>query len=83
MYAVTGRDAQIAGQSQFANPTTTWLEARSVRRNRKLKIKPLDAWEFRICKHNANGKAATLIILSFRMIKARGCKQRFKSDLII
>ena len=24
---------------------------------------------------------AALIILSFRMIKARGCKQRFKSDL--
>ena len=26
--------------------------------------------------------AATLIIPSFRMIKARGCKQRFKSDLL-
>ena len=25
---------------------------------------------------------ATFIIQSFRMIKARGCKQRFKSDLI-
>ena len=25
---------------------------------------------------------ATLIIPSFRMIKARGCKQRFKSDLL-
>ena len=25
---------------------------------------------------------ATLIIQSFRMIKARGCKQRFKSDLL-
>ena len=25
---------------------------------------------------------ATLIIQSFRMIKARGCKQRFKSDLV-
>ena len=59
MYAVTGRGAQIAGQSRFANPTTTWLEARSVLRNRKLKIKPLDAWDFRICKHNVNGKLVT------------------------
>ena len=59
MYAVTGRDAQIAGHSRFANPTTTWLEARSVLRNRKLKIKPLDAWEFRMCKHNVNGKVVT------------------------
>ena len=25
---------------------------------------------------------ATLVIPSFRMIKARGCKQRFKSDLL-
>ena len=33
----------IAEQSRFANPTTTWLEARSVLRYRKLKIKPLDA----------------------------------------
>ena len=46
MYAVTGRDAQIAGQSRFANPTTTWLEARSVRRNRKLNIKPLTLGTF-------------------------------------
>ena len=43
MYAVTGRDAQIAGHSRFANPTTTWLEAQSVLRTRKLKINPLDA----------------------------------------
>ena len=50
MYAVTNRDAQIAGQSRFFNPTTTWLEAQSVLRTRKLKINPLDAWEFRICK---------------------------------
>ena len=40
MYAETGRDAQIAGQSRFVNPTTTWLEARSVLRNRKLNINP-------------------------------------------
>ena len=59
MYAVNGRDAQIAGQSQFAIPTTTWLEARSVLRNRKLNIKPVDAWEFRICKHNVIGKVVT------------------------
>ena len=43
MYAVTGRDTQVAGQSQFASPTTTWLEARSVMRNRKLKIKSFEA----------------------------------------
>ena len=43
--------------ARFANPTTTWLEARSVLRNRKLKIKPLDAWDF--CKHNVNGKVVT------------------------
>ena len=59
MYAVTGRDAQITGQSRFANPTTTWLEARSVLRNRKLNIKPSDAWDFWICKHNVNGKVVT------------------------
>ena len=46
IYGVTGRDAQIAGQSRFTNPTTTWLEARSVLRNRKLKFKPLGAWDF-------------------------------------
>ena len=40
MYAVAGRDAQIAGQSRFAIPTTTSLEARSVLRNRKLKSNP-------------------------------------------
>ena len=34
-YTLTGRDAQIAGQSRFADPTTTWLEARSVVRIRK------------------------------------------------
>ena len=61
MYAVTGRDAQIAGHSRFANPTTTWLEARSVVRNRKLKIKPLDAWDSWICKHNVNRKVVTPI----------------------
>ena len=54
IYALTGRDAQIAGQSQFANLITTWLEARCVLRNRKLKIKPLDAWDFGICKHKRN-----------------------------
>ena len=59
MYAVTGRDAQISGQSRLANPTTTWLEARSVLPNRKLKIKPLDAWDFWICKHNVNGNVVT------------------------
>ena len=59
MYTVTGRDAQIAGQSRFANTTTTWLEARSVLRIRKLKIKPLDARDFWICKHNVNGKVVT------------------------
>ena len=30
LYAVTGRDAQVTAQSRFANPTTTWLEARNV-----------------------------------------------------
>ena len=59
MYDVTGRDAQIAGQSRFANPTTTWLEARSVLPNRKFKIKPLHAWDFWICKHNVNGNVVT------------------------
>ena len=59
MYAVTGRDAQIAGESRFANPTTTWLEARSVLRIRKFKIRPLDAWDVWICKHNVNGKVVT------------------------
>ena len=59
MYAVTGRDAQIAGKFRFDNLTTTWLEAGSVLRNRKVKIKPLDAWEFRICEHNVNGKVVT------------------------
>ena len=59
MYAVTGRDAQIAGQSRFANPTTTWLEARSVLRKRKLKIKPLDDWDFWIYDHNVNGEVVT------------------------
>ena len=59
MYAVTGRDAQIAGKSRFASPTTTWLQARSVLRNRKLKIKRLDAWDSWICEHNANGKVVT------------------------
>jgi len=44
MYAVAGRDAQITGQSRFANPTTIWLEARSVLRIRKLKSRPLDVW---------------------------------------
>ena len=44
--AVTGRDTRITGQSRCANPTTTWLEARSVLRNRKVKIKPLDAGDF-------------------------------------
>ena len=44
IHAVTGRGAQIAGQSRFAN-TTTWLEAWSVLRIRKLKIKSLDAWD--------------------------------------
>ena len=28
-------------------------------------------------------ETATLIIQSFRIIKARGCKQRFKSDLLV
>ena len=45
MHAVTGRDAQIAGQSRLANSTTTWREARNVLRNRELKIKPLDVWD--------------------------------------
>ena len=56
---MTGRDAQIARQYRFANPTTTWLEARSILRIRKLKIKPLDAWDVWICKHNVNGKVVT------------------------
>ena len=34
-YAMTGRDAEIAGKSRFANLTTIWLEARSVLRIRK------------------------------------------------
>ena len=59
IYGVTGRDAQIAGQSRFTNPTTTCLEARSVLRIRKLKIKPFDAWDVWICKHNVNGKVVT------------------------
>ena len=46
-------------QSRFANPTTTCLEARSVLRNRKLKIKHLDALHFWIFKHNVNGKVVT------------------------
>ena len=54
-----GRDAHIAGLSRFANPTTTWLEARSVLRNQKFKIRLLDAWEVRICKHNVNGNVLT------------------------
>ena len=59
MLAVTGRGVQIAGQSPFANSTTTRLEVRSVLRIRKLKIKPLDSWDVWICKHNANGKVVT------------------------
>ena len=56
MYALTGRDAQIVARSRFANPATTWLEARSVLRNRKLKIKLVGGWDFWICEHNVNGK---------------------------
>ena len=59
MYAVTGRDAEITGQSRSAKPTTTWLEAQSVLLKRKLKIKPLDAWNIGICNHNVTGKVAT------------------------
>ena len=56
-YDVTGRDAQIAGKYRFANPTTTWLEARSVLRNQTLKIKPIDAWDLSICKHNVTERS--------------------------
>ena len=59
MYAVAGRDARIDGQSRFANPTTTWLEARKIVRDRKLKIKPLDAWDVWIWKQSVNGKVVT------------------------
>ena len=59
MYAVTGRDAQIIEQSRSANPTTTGLEARSVLRNRTLKIKPLDAWDVWIGNNNLDGNVAT------------------------
>ena len=59
--AVTGRDVPIAGQSRFANLTTTWLETRSVLRNRKLKIKTSDAWDFWICNHDVNRKVVTPI----------------------
>ena len=41
MYAVTGRDAKIAGQSRPANSTTTSLEARSVQRHRNLEDQTL------------------------------------------
>ena len=60
MYAVTGRDAQIAGQSRSANPTSTSLEAQSALKDRNLKIKPLDAWDFWICNHNINAEAVAL-----------------------
>ena len=59
MYAMTGQDAEVAALSRFAKPTTTWLEARIVLCNRKLKIKPLDAWDVLFCKHNLNGKVVT------------------------
>ena len=76
MYAVAGRDARIDGQSRFANPTTTWLEARSVLQNRKLKIKPLDVWDFRICKHNVNGRSPYTTKLTPTSIGLRLSSQR-------
>ena len=59
MHAVTGRDAQIAGQSRLANSTTTWREARNVLRNRELKIKPLDVWDFWKCKRKGRNPYTT------------------------
>ena len=81
MYAVTGRGAQIAGESRFANPTTTWLEARLVLRIRKLKIKPLDAWDVWICKQcKQKGCIPYTTKLTLTRIGLRPSSQRYGSQ---
>ena len=81
MYAVTGRGAQIAGESRFANPTTTWLEARIVLRIRKLKIKPLDAWDVWICKQcKQKGRNPYTTKLTLTRIGLRPSSQRYGSQ---
>ena len=60
---MTGRDVQIAGRSRFANPTTTWLEARSAVRIFNEALRRLECLDLQTqCKRKSRNPYSTIDI---------------------
>ena len=60
---MTGREVQIAGRSRFANPTTTWLEARSAVRIFNEALRRLECLDLKTqCERKSRNPYSTMDI---------------------